>query len=266
MLAVLAGLGLAAGGAYAAKGGKLGDWSLDALSGKGDAAAVPPTGSPTPVRVGTPRQATAGPSTVAEPTVTYAQRGTGTWRTAKEQGAVAGRSGQLLRYRVAVEGGIGNIDLERFAGQVAAILADPRGWTGGGRWRLQRVGPRVAADFTVQLATPVTRSRLCGDTTDLYTSCRVGDQVVLNVARWVRGVPQFGGDLTTYRQYLVTHEVGHRLGHGHELCPKAGGPAPVMQQQTLGLHGCLPNAWPRPKDADFAGPPGAYDDPIPTDG
>ncbi|MFE9960107.1 DUF3152 domain-containing protein [Micromonospora sp. NPDC005299] len=198
------------------------------------------------------------------PGTSYPDRGTGRFRTATGVGAVAGRGGELLRYRVAVEDGIGNVDVERFAREVAATLSDPRGWTGGGRWRLQRVGRDDPADFTVLLTTPVTRGRLCDDTTDRYTSCRHGDQVVINVARWVHGVPLFP-DLGLYRQYLLNHEVGHRLGRGHELCPRAGGPAPVMEQQTLGLHGCLPNAWPRVGGASHSGPSGQYDDPIPAE-
>ncbi|WP_373684441.1 DUF3152 domain-containing protein [Micromonospora thermarum] len=73
---------------------------------------------------------------------------------------------------------------------------------------------------------PGTRDELCQDLADGYPSCRKGNRVVLNVARWVKGVPGYGAGLAAYRRYMVNHEVGHRLGHGHELCPGRGRPAP----------------------------------------
>ncbi|MFI7210838.1 DUF3152 domain-containing protein [Micromonospora maritima] len=257
LVAALVAAGLAAGGGYALRRHP----ELPASAG------VERT---VPAQVPGPRPTTtaAPPSPVpaagrVPPGITYPLRGGGGFRTADTTGAVAGRSGELLRYRVAVEDGIGNVDVERFARQVAATLADPRGWTGDGRWRLQRVGRDGPADFTVLLTTPVTRGGLCGDPTDRYTSCRNGDRVVINVARWVYGVPHVA-DLDLYRQYLLNHEVGHRLGRGHERCPRVGGPAPVMVQQTLGLHGCAPNAWPLVGGEPLAGPSGQYDDPIPA--
>ncbi|MBE1580238.1 DUF3152 domain-containing protein [Amycolatopsis roodepoortensis] len=179
------------------------------------------------------------------------------------EGPVAGHSGRLLRYRLAVEADIAGVSVDDFTKTVELTLADPRGWTAGGRWRLQRVGPDDPADFTIHLATPGTRDVLCGRP-DGYTSCRNGNNVVLNVARWANGVPGYGAPLTVYRQYMVTHEVGHRLGRGHEKCPVPGALAPVMQQQTLGLHGCAPNPWPYPDGKQHSGPSGEYDDPIPT--
>ncbi|MEH0819125.1 MULTISPECIES: DUF3152 domain-containing protein [unclassified Micromonospora] len=256
-LVVVAGLG---GGAWAARrggldlGGLVGDVRRAPAPARAAVAAAPADAPP-------PGRPAATPTARA---LRYPDRGTGTWRTATAQGAVAGRAGELLRYRVAVEGGIDEVDVERFGREVAVMLADRRGWTGGGRWRLQRVGPSTPADFTVLLTTPATRADLCGDADDRYTSCRNGDRVVVNVARWARGVPGFGGDLATYRAYVLNHEVGHRLGAGHELCPTRGAPAPVMQQQTLGLHGCAPNAWPYVDGTLYSGPPGEYDDPVPT--
>ncbi|MFJ6198721.1 DUF3152 domain-containing protein [Micromonospora sp. NPDC092111] len=260
LTAALVAVGLGAGGLVLAQRGgvDLGDLVGDVRRdpARPAAAAVPPVPS-----------RSAGPAPAAAPgsaVLRYPQRGTGTWRTATARGAVAGRGGELLRYRVAVEGGIDDVDVERFGREVAVVLADRRGWTADGRWRLQRVGAADPADFTVLLTTPVTRGELCGDISDRYTSCRNGDRVVINVARWARGVPGFRGDLASYRSYVLNHEVGHRLGRGHERCPAAGGPAPVMQQQTLGLHGCLPNAWPRIGGSLFSGPAGEYDDPVPA--
>ncbi|MGX1612289.1 DUF3152 domain-containing protein [Micromonospora chalcea] len=256
---VLVGAVLAAGG-YAARHPDLLDRVDVRRTVQAAAPSAPaPDARPSPTAVPTPVPAAGR----VAPGIGFPPRGSGTFRTADTVGAVAGRTGELLRYRVAVEDGIRNVDVERFARDVAATLADRRGWTGDGRWRLQRVGRDDRADFTVLLTTPVTRGRLCGDPSDRYTSCRNGDQVVINVARWVYGVPHVT-DLDRYRQYLLNHEVGHRLGRGHERCPRAGGPAPVMVQQTLGLHGCTPNPWPIVDGEPLAGPSGQYDDPIPA--
>ena len=221
------------------------------------APATPPARSPSPSP-----SPTASPSPPPPPPITYAARGDGTWRVAAGGGGVVGRSGTLMRYRVAVERGIENIAPDDFAAEVTRTLSDPRSWTGDGRWRLQRVSNGSPYDFTVYLTTPGTRDELCpGD--DGYTSCRNGERVVLNVERWVLGVPRYGAPLDAYRQYLVNHEVGHRLGHGHEKCTGQGRPAPVMQQQTLGLHGCVAWAWPLRDGRLYRGPAGSYDDPIP---
>ncbi|MEU5526255.1 DUF3152 domain-containing protein [Micromonospora chersina] len=213
----------------------------------GPAATVPAAGParPRPVRIG------------------YPADGGNQWRFAAAEPAAPRGTGRLLRYRVAVERDIHGVPPADFAAEVTRTLTDPQGWTAGGTLVLRRVGRDQPADFTVYLATPGTRDELCRDAPDGYTSCRRGDRVVLNVARWADGVPGYGASLATYRRYMVNHEVGHRLGHGHERCPGRGRPAPVMQQQTLGLHGCTPNALPYPHGRRYAGPPGAYADPVP---
>ncbi|MEU1604887.1 DUF3152 domain-containing protein [Micromonospora matsumotoense] len=227
-------------------------------------------------------RATAGPLVPAAPTasagapggsvaparstptpISYPADGGNRWQVAAGEPAAPAGTGRLLRYRVAVERDIRGLPVAEFAAEVSATLTAPQGWTTGGTLRLWRVGPGGPADFTVHLATPGTRDELCGDAADGYTSCRNGDRVVINVARWAKGVPRYGASLTAYRRYVVNHEVGHRLGHGHERCPGRGRPASVMQQQTLGLHGCTANASPYRNGVRYAGPAGAYTDEIP---
>ncbi|MEO3742234.1 DUF3152 domain-containing protein [Plantactinospora sp. B5E13] len=232
-------------------------------TGGGQVAALPPAphpGEPAPGRV--PPSPTRSPE---PPPIRYPESGPQSWRTVAGRSPVLGEEGQLMRFRVAVEKGITGITPEDFADAAVATLGDPRSWTGSGDWRLQRVGPKDTADFTLYLATPATRDKLCADGYDRYTSCRNGASVVINVARWAHGVPNYGAPLAAYRQYVINHEVGHRLGHGHELCPGRGKVAPVMQQQTLGMHGCKPNSWPLRDGKPYAGRPGQYDDPIPRD-
>ncbi|MFF3854374.1 DUF3152 domain-containing protein [Micromonospora sp. NPDC002575] len=231
------------------------------LAGCAPAPAAP--APPAPVSSGGAPAAAAPPAPPPSPPVSYPAGGGNRWDFAAGEAAPGAGRGRLLRYRVAVERDIRGIPVAGFAAEVTRILSDPRGWTAGGTWRLRRVGPGQRADFTVHLATPDTRDLLCQDDPDGYTSCRNGDRVVLNVARWVKGAPGFGTDLAHYRRYVVNHEVGHRLGMGHQLCPGRGRPAPVMQQQTLGLHGCTANGWPYPNGRLHSGPPGAYADPIP---
>ncbi|MCD5352525.1 DUF3152 domain-containing protein [Kineosporia mesophila] len=220
-----------------------------------------PTPSPTPSAV--------APSTTPKVVpITYPRAGRRTWTVASGHSRVAGSRGRLFRYRVAVEESISGITADQFARTVVKTLGGARGWTATGDVRLQRVAAGGPADFTIYLATPRTRDQLCGDEAvghvDEYTSCRNGANVVVNVARWVHGVPRYGASPAVYREYVINHETGHALGHGHELCPGTGKKAPVMQQQTLGLHGCTANGWPMVKGKLLSGAPGQYDDPVPA--
>jgi hypothetical protein len=218
---------------------------------------VVPAGVPQPTPAGTPKV----PSVT--PQITYPVSGTRKYAVLPGNPTVIGRTGRVMTFQIAIEGGIAGIDRAAFARFVRATYGAPQGWASHGLWRFRQVGPGEDPDFRLLLVTPATRDVICGAAPDRYTSCRIGDEVVLNVARWVHGVPQYGASLTTYRQYMINHETGHRLGRGHELCPGPGQPAPVMQQQTLGLHGCTPYAWPYVNGARYMGRLGQYDDRVP---
>jgi hypothetical protein len=181
---------------------------------------------------------------------TYVEQGAGTLSVVDGTSPVHG-TGPLQRFVVETEDGIG-VDGAAFAQAVEETLADPRSWGNGGRMSFQRVGAAEAAagqyDFRVGLVSPGSMETYCpGVGTGGYTSCRYGERAVINLARWATAVPDYEGDVATYRRYVVNHEVGHALGsRAHPPCPGPGQLAPVMQQQTLGLNGCAKNAWPYP--------------------
>jgi hypothetical protein len=148
-----------------------------------------------------------------------------------------------LTYRVEIEDGL-SVNGENVAAEIHKTLTDPRGWQALGPVRFERTD-KVDADLRVIVATPTLTDQLCLPLdTGGEVSCRVEDRVVLNAKRWMYAVPAYAGEVDLYRSYLVNHEVGHALGHGHSTCAKLNTPAPVMMQQTKGLAGCLPNAWP----------------------
>ena len=162
-------------------------------------------------------------------------------------GPVVG-TGPLRTFSVEVEREAG-LDLAAVTSEIEAILLDPRGWTADGSISLQRVGNARAADIRVVVARPVTVDLYCGRVglrTGGSVSCWDGFRAMLNLDRWNTGVVPFHADLTIYRQYLVNHEVGHGLGHGHVFCPRPGALAPVMMQQTGGIGACVANGWPYP--------------------
>ncbi|WP_336216753.1 DUF3152 domain-containing protein [Nonomuraea sp. LPB2021202275-12-8] len=149
--------------------------------------------------------------------------------------------GAVVRYLVEVERGL-PFDGRAFAAEVHRTLNDPRGWA-----RFRRVA-RPPVRIRVALSSPHLTDRRCRPLrTGGDLSCWNGSRSVINALRWATGVPQYRGDLAAYRQYLISHEVGHGLGHHHTTCPGRGRPAPVMMQQSKSLGGCRPNPWPFPE-------------------
>ncbi|MEV5569026.1 DUF3152 domain-containing protein [Spirillospora sp. NPDC052269] len=179
-------------------------------------------------------------------TVRVPESGSGRYAVAQGTAkAPAGARGTTVRYIVEMERGL-PFELTDFAKTVHRVLNDPRSWGHGGRMRFVRVdgGP---VSFRVALSSPALTDRLCAPlVTGGELSCRQGSRSVINARRWGTGVPWYEGDLAAYREYVINHEVGHALGHGHEQCPGPGRRAPAMVQQTKSLYGCRPNPWPFP--------------------
>jgi hypothetical protein len=171
---------------------------------------------------------------------TVPQRGTGSLAVVGGRVAAPG-PGRVVRVRVEVERGL-DVDRQAFARFVMATLNDERSWSHGGARSFARTD-RTAA-FRMVLASPQTTAELCRPlVTYGRLSCRTADMAVLTLYRWVNAIPGYRSNATGYRRYVVNHEMGHLLGLGHQPCPGAGEPAPVMMQQTKGLTGCRPNPW-----------------------
>ena len=167
----------------------------------------------------------------------------GTFAVAEGTGHVVG-TGPLRTYTVEVETATG-VEVEEFAAVVEDTLGDPRSWIADGSVSLQRVPSGGSA--RIVLATPGTTDSLCAPlrTNGIY-SCGQGSTATVNLDRWQTGIDEWPGPLEEYRHYVINHEFGHVLGHGHVPCPAPGQFAPVMMQQSKGLDGCVPNGWPHP--------------------
>ncbi|MEV0111794.1 DUF3152 domain-containing protein [Streptomyces sp. NPDC050844] len=163
--------------------------------------------------------------------------------------------GQLFRYRVDVEKGMG-LDGELFAAAVQKTLNDDRSWAHSGGRTFERISSGKP-DFVITLASPGTTAKWCAksglDTLEQNVSCdsAATDRVMINAYRWAQGAKTYGDRIHPYRQMLINHEVGHRLGFNHVDCTKNGELAPVMQQQTKFLDHdgikCKANPWAFPK-------------------
>ncbi|WP_281727967.1 DUF3152 domain-containing protein [Streptomyces sp. RKND-216] len=181
--------------------------------------------------------------------------GTGEFSTVEGREEGDGR-GEVVRYRVQVEKEL-PLDAELFAEAVHRTLNDDRSWAHDGARSFQRVASDDA-DFVITLASPGTTGAWCAksglDTTVQNVSCdsAATNRIMINAWRWAQGSETFGDDrIREYREMLINHEVGHRLGLGHRFCGSDGALAPVMMQQTktltTGAATCRPNAWPHPE-------------------
>ncbi|MFD5051651.1 DUF3152 domain-containing protein [Streptomyces tendae] len=162
--------------------------------------------------------------------------------------------GERYTYRIDVEQGLG-LDGELFAEAVQKTLNDDRSWAHNGARTFERIESGQPS-FVITLASPGTTAEWCAksglDTTEDNVSCdsAATQRVMINAYRWAQGAAPYGDAIHAYRQMLINHEVGHRIGYNHVTCDKDGELAPVMQQQTKFVDhdgiDCRPNAWAYP--------------------
>jgi len=177
----------------------------------------------------------------------FTEAGDKTWHVVPGTTPQFGKgAARVFHYTVEVENGLDPAMFggdNAFAEMVDQTLANPKAWTHNPQFAFIRVDTDNGGkpDFRISLASPVTVREGCGYEFRLETSCYNPvygadrqARVFINEARWVRGAVPFEGDIGSYRQYLINHEVGHAIGYvRHEACDQQGGLAPVMMQQTF---------------------------------
>ncbi|TWP35551.1 DUF3152 domain-containing protein [Leekyejoonella antrihumi] len=207
-----------------------------------------PGGTPSPSSKPAPPSSTEPAGTTVAP-VKVPSHGSGTFTRVLVPGPASTAKGRLVTYSLQVEKGMG-ANSSDIAKTVGSVLLDPRGWQSVDQVRFVQVTPQQVKAGTkpqvyITVASPQMTDKLCAPAnTDSTWSCFNGGRAVLNYRRWADAVPSFKGNLIGYREYLINHEVGHGLGHMHQTCSKQGAPAPVMQEQSMGLHGCTAWFWP----------------------
>lgn len=176
----------------------------------------------------------------------FTEVGAKTWHMVPGTAPKVGQgTAKTFTYTVEVEDGVDTSSFggdEGYARMVTETLANPKSWTHDPQFAFQRIDdPAAKPDFRVSLTSPVTVREGCGYEIQIETSCynpiygpEAEPRVFINLARWVRGAVPFQGDIGSYRQYLVNHEVGHAMGYtAHEACERNGALAPIMMQQTF---------------------------------
>ena len=205
----------------------------------------PPTiGAVSTAIIGAPPKFDANlPTGILPDGVPFTEAGARTWHIVPGVSPQVGEgTAKTFTYTVEIEDGVDTTTFggdNGFARMVNETLANPKSWTHNPQFAFTRIDTGQP-DFRVSLSSPMTVREGCGYDIELEASCYnpvYADgqpRVFINQARWVRGAVPFQGDVGSYRQYLINHEVGHAIGYQrHESCPENGDLAPVMMQQTF---------------------------------
>jgi hypothetical protein len=122
---------------------------------------------------------------------------------------------------------------------IMVYLNSPDGWSQDGYF-FEPV-EKHKAKIQIRLSLGKTINDICGVSDNLSCAILHGTKMYLCAERWFHGAPKSKLNLEDYRQYMVSHEMGHILGKDHSKCPGKGHLAPIMLQQTLGIGECIPN-------------------------
>ncbi len=159
---------------------------------------------------------------------------------------------KTMHYCTALKG-VDQSAMPQLQSTLASVYNDYRGWNVGG---LIDFEPATSnCDFTVWLVSSDQMTSF-GAICDPVWNCEPGgNNVVLNYDRWTKATGPWlsvypDGNIEEYRAMAINHETGHQLGFEHSVCTPsmAGQPSPVMQQESINLHGCTFNAWPLPTE------------------
>ena len=173
-----------------------------------------------------------GPITVA---------GGGTWHVVP---GTTGKVGQgpnaSFTYTVEIEDGVDTTGFggdESYGRMVDQTLANPKSWTNDPKVAFRRVDAGEP-DFRISLNLTDDDSAKAVDTKSNSkdpATTRAWTESCSTNRDGVRGAISFQGDIGSYRQYQINHEVGHAIGYAaHQPCETEGGLAPIMMQQTFG--------------------------------
>ena len=140
--------------------------------------------------------------------------------------------------------------------EIHLILRDPRGWARDGYDFIQVPNEyQPPPDVFIIARSPkfmnwrFKKPELRGLSVTVRTyDTKLPPVINIHMANWRHPPVNFIGDRSTYRAYLIQHEMGHALGHGHaEVDAGQTGtmrPCPVMYQQSRGTKGiCIANPW-----------------------
>ena len=174
----------------------------------------------------------------------FTEAGDKTWHVVPGTTPQIGQgTAKVFRYTVEIENGMDPTMFggdNAFAQMVDQTLANPKGWTHNPQFAFVRID-NGKPDFRISLVSPVTVREGCGYEFRLETSC-YNPVFGADRRRGYSSTRRAGcaepchskGDVGSYRQYVINHEVGHAIGYvRHEPCDQQGGLAPVMMQQTF---------------------------------